>query len=468
MSEDHPVALWAGRTAAMLGIVLVAFTLRQTVAAMSPILGAIRVDIAISNLGAGLLGTVPPILLAASGFVAPRVARSLGLDGGIVLALLLMTLGHLVRAAAPGFGVLLAGSVVALAGTGIGNVLLPPIVRRYFPDRVALLTAVYVCIVGVSTAVPAAAAAPVAARAGWRFALGIWALTSVVAVVPWLVILVRERSRRFVKAVESAPPAVLTRLWRSRAALSITVVFSASTICTYAGFAWLPEILGDVAGSTPTQAGVLLAVTGLISAPIALVAPLLVARLRNAGWLIAAGVASFVLGYLGLLLAPATLTLLWVLLIGSGSILFPVCLVLINVHTRTPGGTVALSGFAPGRRVRVRRARPADRRTAARCARRMDPAAAVPACRRPRRGHPGDHAGQAHLRRGRTRPAGARDQPLSGTASACSTASAVARCAVGSAGTASGRRRPGPPVRASPGWCGARLTCRCGTRSPNR
>ncbi|MET8278882.1 MFS transporter [Micromonospora sp. NPDC005174] len=350
MSEHHPLPLWAGRTAALLGIVLVALTLRQAVAAISPILGDIRGDIPISDIGVGLLGTLPPILLAASGFIAPRVARGFGLDGGIVLALLLMTLGHLVRAFAPGFAVLLVGSVVALAGTGIGNVLLPPIVRRYFPDRVALLTAVYVCVVGVSTAVPAAAAAPVAEQIGWRFSLGIWSVTSVVALAPWLVIIARERRQRLsdAVAVESSPAALVTRLWRSRVALSITVVFSTSTICTYAAFAWLPEILGDIAGSTPTEAGVLLAVTGIVSVPGALVAPLLVARLRNVGWLIAAGIASFVLGYLGLLLAPATLTLLWVLLIGSGSILFPACLVLINVRTRTQGGTVALSGFAQG------------------------------------------------------------------------------------------------------------------------
>ncbi|MET8524322.1 MFS transporter [Micromonospora sp. NPDC005172] len=350
MSEHRPLPLWAGRTAALLGIVLVALTLRQAVAAISPILGDIRGDIPISDIGVGLLGTLPPILLAASGFIAPRVARGFGLDGGIVLALLLMTLGHLVRAFAPGFAVLLVGSVVALAGTGIGNVLLPPIVRRYFPDRVALLTAVYVCIVGVSTAVPAAAAAPVAEQIGWRFSLGIWSVTSVVALAPWLVIIARERRQRLsdAVAVESSPAALVTRLWRSRVALSITVVFSTSTICTYAAFAWLPEILGDIAGSTPTEAGVLLAVTGIVSVPGALVAPLLVARLRNVGWLIAAGIASFVLGYLGLLLAPATLTLLWVLLIGSGSILFPACLVLINVRTRTQGGTVALSGFAQG------------------------------------------------------------------------------------------------------------------------
>lgn len=350
MSERHRLPLWAGRTAALLGIVLVAFTLRQAVATISPILGDIRVDIPISNIGVGLLGTLPPILLAASGFIAPRVARGFGLDGGIVLALLLMTLGHLVRAFAPDFAVLLVGSVVALAGTGIGNVLLPPIVRRYFPDRVALLTAVYVCVVGLGTAVPAAVAAPVTEQTSWRFLLGIWSVTSVVALVPWLVIIARERRQRLSDAVpvESPPPALVTRLWRSRVALSITVVFSTSTICTYAAFAWLPEILGDIAGSTPTEAGVLLAVTGIISVPGAFIAPLLVARLRNVGWLIAAGVASFLFGYLGLLLAPATLTLLWVLLIGSGSILFPVCLVLINERTRTQGGTVALSGFAQG------------------------------------------------------------------------------------------------------------------------
>ncbi|MFG1840285.1 CynX/NimT family MFS transporter [Micromonospora sp. NPDC049175] len=350
MSEHRRLPLWAGRTAALLGIVLVAFTLRQAVATISPILGDIRADIPISTIGVGLLGTLPPILLAASGFIAPRVARGVGLEGGIALALLLMTLGHLVRACAPGFAVLLVGSVVALAGTGIGNVLLPPIVRRYFPDRVALLTALYVCIVGVGTAVPAAVAAPVAEQTGWRFLLGVWSVTSIAALLPWLVIIARERRQRHSDgvAVESPPSAVVTRLWRSRVALSITVVFSTSTICTYAAFAWLPEILGDIAGSTPTEAGVLLAVTGLISVPGAFIAPLLVARLRNVGWLIAAGVASFVFGYLGLLLAPATLTLLWVLLIGSGSILFPVCLVLINVRTRSHDGTVALSGFSQG------------------------------------------------------------------------------------------------------------------------
>ncbi|OIH94173.1 MULTISPECIES: CynX/NimT family MFS transporter [unclassified Curtobacterium] len=349
MPDDRRLPLWAGRTAAFLGIVLVAFSLRQAVAAISPILSDVRVDIPLSNLDVGWLGTLPPLLFAASGFIAPHVARRLGLDGGTGLALLLITAGHLIRAAAPGVGMLLIGSVVAFAGTGIGNVLLPSIVRRYFPDRVALLTAVYACVVGVSTAVPAALAAPVAQYAGWRFSLGIWSITPIAALVPWLVVAVRERRRPASDAGTIAPStAVVSGLWRSRVALSITLAFSTSTILTYASFAWLPEILSDVAGTTPTEGGVLLAVTGLVSVPGALLAPLLVGRLRNVGWVIAAGIVSFALGYLGLLLAPAPLTLLWILLIGAGSILFPVCLVLINGRTRTPAGTVALSGFAQG------------------------------------------------------------------------------------------------------------------------
>ena len=54
MSEHRPLPLWAGRAAALVGIVLVALTLRQAVAAISPILGDIRVDIPISDIGVGL------------------------------------------------------------------------------------------------------------------------------------------------------------------------------------------------------------------------------------------------------------------------------------------------------------------------------------------------------------------------------------------------------------------------------
>jgi MFS transporter, CP family, cyanate transporter len=79
--------------------------------------------------------------------------------------------------------------------------------------------------------------------------------------------------------------------------------------------------------------------------PAALIVPVLATRLTNVGLLVHAGIACFVLGYLGLLLAPASVPILWVALIGSGPLIFPACLVLINLRSRTQEGAVALSGF---------------------------------------------------------------------------------------------------------------------------
>jgi len=79
--------------------------------------------------------------------------------------------------------------------------------------------------------------------------------------------------------------------------------------------------------------------------PCALVIPVLTARMKNVGRLIYVGVGLFIAGDLGLLLAPGTLTWLWVVFAGLGPLFFPLALVLINLRTRTHSGSVALSGF---------------------------------------------------------------------------------------------------------------------------
>src|SRR5690606_13602917 len=128
-------SLWAGRALALLGVLLVALSLRTPVAAMSPILDRIGSEIPLDAFVLGLIAAAPPLAFAASSVVAPLVARRLGLEPALVASLLAMMLGHLFRAVAPEQVTLVLGTVLALLGVGIGNVLLPPIVRRYFPDR---------------------------------------------------------------------------------------------------------------------------------------------------------------------------------------------------------------------------------------------------------------------------------------------------------------------------------------------
>ncbi|PXA70920.1 MFS transporter [Cryobacterium arcticum] len=343
MSPPRP--LWTGRTLALVGILLVAANLRTAVAALSPIVGEINVDIPLSSTAIGVLGMLPPVCFAVFGIFTPVFTRKLGLENVLVLALVAMLAGHITRGLAGSLGLLVLGSIITFAGLGVGNVLLPPLVKKYFPDRVGLVTSLYVTVVSLSTLIPPLIAVPVADAAGWRVSLGLWMLPALIALVPWVTMFIRHRVETSPAALDEAEPAMLGKIWRSSIAWALAVVFAASSLNAYAMFAWLPQLLIDTAGVTPAQAGTLLSVYAAMGIPCALLIPWLTARMKNVALLVYLGVACFLIGDLGLLLAPATLTWLWVVLAGLGPLFFPLALVLINLRTRTHEGSVALSGF---------------------------------------------------------------------------------------------------------------------------
>jgi CP family cyanate transporter-like MFS transporter len=347
-----------GRVVVLAGIVLVALNLRIAVAAVSPILADVRVDVALTPSLAGLLGTVPVASFAVFGSFAPMISRRLGLEPTLVIATLVSALGEVVRSSATTPVGFLGWSVIALAGMGMGNVLLPPLVKRYFPDRIGAVTATYTVAMSVSTAIPALLALPVATRFGWRVSLGSWAVVGVVAVIPWAFVIVRSAAARAAlsSVLRRAPrhtPALDSRhrsagrVWRSSLAWGLAVTFAMNSLNSYVMFAWLPQILIDD-GFGAGAGGRWLAIYALIGLPASFAVPLITTRLRNPFWVVATFVGCFVVGYAGLLLAPAAALGLWVVLIGLGPSTFPLLLTLINLRTRTSAGAVTLSGFTQG------------------------------------------------------------------------------------------------------------------------
>jgi CP family cyanate transporter-like MFS transporter len=288
---------------------------------------------------------LPPIAFALSGIAAPFVARRLGLEGGLVVACVAMIVGPIVRGIAPSYPVLVIGSAIVLFGMGFGNVLLPPAVKRYFPDRIGLVTSAYVTLLAISTAMAAAVAEPVATLSGWRVSIAVWAVLAAVALLPWMLLAVRTRRERVTATDVLPPPVRLRGLHRSPVAWSITIAFAVSAIMTYAVFAWLPVLLAEHAGVSEVEAGGLLALFSIVGLPNGLIVPVLAARMQKVGWLVQLAGACFVVGFLGLWLLPAA-AVLWVVVAGVGGMMFPVCLVLINTRTRTEQGSIALSGFA--------------------------------------------------------------------------------------------------------------------------
>lgn len=345
MHPNQPRPLWAGRTLALVGIVLVAFNLRTAVASLSPIIVRLEQDVPLSPTVVGLLGMLPPLCYAVFGIVTPAFAKRVGLEIALIASLAALAIGLAGRGLADDAFWLVAASTLTFAALGVGNVLLPPLVKRYFPDRIGLVTTLYVTAMSVSTFTPPLIAVPVADAAGWRVSLGLWAVVAAVALLPWLALLVHPRRQAADVLPEGVAPGLLRFALRSPLAWAVTILFMVSGFNAYALFAWLPSILGEVAGTTPAESGALLSLFAAMGLPAALVVPIIAARHGRIRLLVGIAAVSIVVGYAGLIIAPGFAPWLWVAIVGIGPLLFPLSLVLINLRTRTHEGSVALSGF---------------------------------------------------------------------------------------------------------------------------
>src|SRR6185437_4745284 len=102
--------------------------MRPAITSVGPVLSQIGRSASLSHTLLGLLSAVP--LLAFAG-VSPLVhgpARRLGVERGILLALVVVTVGIVARSGA-GVPGLWAGTVVIGSGVAVLNVLMPVVVR---------------------------------------------------------------------------------------------------------------------------------------------------------------------------------------------------------------------------------------------------------------------------------------------------------------------------------------------------
>ena len=349
-----PPRPWAGRLLALLCILLSAFNLRTAVTSLTPLLDSLGRTFGFGSTMTGAFGMVPTAAFAAFAVLTPAIMRRIGLERTGLLAMLLAASGLLGRSLADTTGALLAGSIVALAGMGIGNVAVPPLVKRYFADRVGALSALYITVLQMGTMLPALAAVPLAQAAGWRVSLGVWSLLAAAAAVSWLALMRQQRSRSRTQAaalgegtVENLPASPIVtagRAWRSPLAWGLGVMFGMTSLVTYAMFTWLPKLLAD-AGASQAFGGTMTALFAALGLLGALLIPGWAARVRNPFVLVAACALANLVAFAGLWWAPMRWPLLWVVLLGAGGSTFPLALTLINLRTRTPAGSAALSGF---------------------------------------------------------------------------------------------------------------------------
>lgn len=328
-------------------ILVVALNLRATIIAVSPLLDAIRDDTGISGTLAGLLTTLPVVLFGLMASLAPRLARRFGADLVIVATMTGLAIGILLRLIHP-IAFLFLGTAVAGVSIAIANVLMPAIVKRDFPARMGLMTGLYTMGISAGGAFGAGLTLPIARAADleWRGALAIWAVPAIVAIAFLSLQLVPQLARQREDRIGTGrrPPA--PRLWRDPLAWQVSLFMGLQSFVFFALSSWTPTLLVDN-GMTEARAGFMLSLSNVFGLVASFVAPIVANRARDQRALVVVVAAIWAAGIGGLLIAPATWTILWMALFGiaAGSAL-SIALTLIVLRSPDTPHAAAMSGMA--------------------------------------------------------------------------------------------------------------------------
>ena len=323
----------------LVGLVLLSLNLRPAAVSVGPVLAEVRDGLGMGSASAGLLTSLPVLAFACFGALAPALASRLGVHRVTLLALLCVVAGLGTRVLVDHELPFLALSMVALAGMAVANVVLPSLVKLHFPDRVGLVTAIYTTALSIGLTAALFLTVPISDALGdWRDGLGAWAVIAVVATIPWVALLPRDRHLVRPERSVSYVDVLRTPLGKAMA-----LFFGLQSLQAYVVFGWFATLWRD-ADFTPTQAGLLVGLLAATAIPLSLWAPTRLARSPDPRGLLFAILACYPVGYVGLMIAPHSLAIVWALLVGAGTAAFPLILTLVGLRARTPEGTAALSG----------------------------------------------------------------------------------------------------------------------------
>ncbi|MEV4888188.1 MFS transporter [Nonomuraea sp. NPDC055795] len=321
------------------GLLVVAANLRASLTGVGPLLDRVQADLGLAPAVAGLLNTLPLLAFVVLSPMVPRLAARWGAERLLGGALVVLTLGIALRWVPVAAG-LFGGTVLIGAGIAVGNVLLPSLIKRDFPDKVGLLTSAYATVMGGVAAVASGVAVPISevAPGGWYTALGCWVLFAFVAVLLWAP---QVRAPR----LGAQPPRAHRLPWGSGLAWAVTAFMGLQSLGFYVVVTWLPQVFQD-SGVSAAAAGWLLFVFQAVAVVTSLAVPAALRWARDQRALAAICSAVMLAGYLGLFVAPGW-ALLWSVVLGLGG---GACLVLalafMSMRAQDAAEAGALSAMA--------------------------------------------------------------------------------------------------------------------------
>ncbi|MFW7341557.1 MFS transporter [Pollutimonas sp. H1-120] len=338
-----PVRSRAAQILLGFSLMLIAYNLRPLFSSLSVLLPDLLRQTSLTSAGAGYLTTLPVLCLGLFAPLAPRISQRIGPERALLAVLFFLMAGTALRGMGDMYS-LFIGSALGGAAIATGNVLLPSVVKRDFPQQAALMTGLYTMALCGGAASGAAFTLPIAHYfdESWTAGLAVWALPAALVLLVWA-----PQSLRAEHASRQARRSV-SGLWRDPLAWQVTFFMGLQSALAYCVMGWMAPILRD-RGMDGIEAGLVVSVSIIVQVFTCLLVPPLAVRCKdqrmfNAALALIAGAA-----LVGLLFAPLSTVWAWAVLqgIGQGG-LFAIAMTVIVL--RSPDSHVAahLSGMAQG------------------------------------------------------------------------------------------------------------------------
>ncbi|MBH3346354.1 CynX/NimT family MFS transporter [Pseudomonas parafulva] len=323
-------------------VVLLALNLRPILTSIGPLLEPMRISTGLGYQQAALLTALPVLCMGAVPLLHPWSRRWLSEHAGMLGGLAAIALACLWRLQLQSAWALVASAVLAGLGVAVVQGMMPGLVNRWFPGRLAGAMGLYSAALMSGGGLAAVLGPHLAEYSGqWQMGLGVWAAPAMLALLAWLILRPRNIQSPVFKGNGG-------HWFGHRRAWLLAVYFGLINGGYTSMVAWLPAFYLEQGGSAQGGAD-LVGLMTLFQVLGALGLPLLLRRWVDRRPGLALALSIQLVGFMGLLMAPTAAPGLWVALIGFGlGACFSQSLTLTLEHLPTPAEAGGLAGFVQG------------------------------------------------------------------------------------------------------------------------
>lgn len=323
-------------------IFLLSLNLRPSVIALGPLIDEIIASTSINYALFSLLTAIPTFSMGLLMLYSKDLLVHFKVKNLILISLVLIMISNIVRYFATGIFNLILTSVTLGFSIAILQIIIPLIIKSKFKSHISMMMGVYITGLMIGAAVSSGSVALISNYfKSWQLAVSIWWIFTI---PPLLLIPIFTKKINDVVFQKTTD----TNITINTRSLLLVIFFFLSSASYSCISTWLsPFYIG--LGKTNDESGIILSNFIVFQIIASFLFPYLSRKNEDRRLILVSLIMITIIGFIGLMVTPLHLTMLWSSLLGLGvGGLFPLSLILTLDHYKDPVKSTKLISFVQG------------------------------------------------------------------------------------------------------------------------